>query len=97
MFFIYIVFKNLNDSVLRYKDSLPRVLFIYLFVLQENLNLFGIYVSILFFIMYMHAYKSYLIMKIFFIKDGELVKPFIPCTYCVTFLGLRLLHSGPRH
>ena len=40
LFFIYIVLKNLNDFMLRYKDFMPRVFFIYFFVLQENLNYF---------------------------------------------------------
>lgn len=49
------------------------------------------------FVFFLHAYDSYLIMKIFSIKDGKLVKPLIPCSYCVTFQGLRLFHSGLRH
>lgn len=84
-------------NLLGYKDSIPRVLFICLFVCFTRISKLFSECQYSFFIMFMHAYDSYLIMKIFSIKDGKLLKPFIPCSYCVTFQGLRLFHSGLRH
>ena len=61
IFYFQWFFFYLNDSLLRYKDSMPRVLFICLFVLQEYLNYFR-NVSILFYNVYA---------RLRFISDNE--------------------------